>query len=212
MAKREDGRETRKRLLKAACEVFARKGFRNARIADICQSAGTNVASVNYHFGDKANLYAEAWRHALENLEELSVEDTDCDSPEDSLRHYIRELLQHFSAKGATAHFSRLYLMELVQPTGLIQDAWKEMIEPRRRKLHRIIRAVMGSGGDEHSVLFCELSIINQCRSMVTIQEKDLQYMLGEPLSPRLIDLLARHIADFSLAGIQAVARGRPKK
>ena len=34
--------------------------------------------------------------------------------------------------------------MELVNPTGLIQFAWREKIESRRRKLHDIIRDTMG--------------------------------------------------------------------
>ncbi|RLC17665.1 MAG: DUF1956 domain-containing protein, partial [Deltaproteobacteria bacterium] len=54
MAKREDGKETRRRLLNAACEIFAQKGYHNAKVADICKRAGANVASVNYYFRDKA--------------------------------------------------------------------------------------------------------------------------------------------------------------
>jgi hypothetical protein len=41
----------------------------------------------------------------------------------------------------------------------------------------------------------------------VTIKRSDIEYMLGEPLSPRLINQLAGHIADFSLAGIRAVGK-----
>ena len=57
---------TRQRLLEAACEVFAREGYRAATVAEICEKADANIAAVNYHFSSKANLYAEAWRHAFE--------------------------------------------------------------------------------------------------------------------------------------------------
>jgi hypothetical protein len=53
------------------------------------------------------------------------------------------------------------------------------------------------------------MSIVNQCRMFITIKNSDLEYMLGRPLSQDLIEQLARHIADFSLAGIQAVSRKR---
>jgi hypothetical protein len=43
----------------------------------------------------------------------------------------------------------------------------------------------------------------------VTIKNSDLEYMLGQPLKPDLIKRLADHIADFSLAGIQAVGKRR---
>ena len=67
MAKRKDGKETKQKLLDAACEVFAEKGFREAKITEICRRAGANVAAVNYYFGDKDSLYVAAWRQAMEN-------------------------------------------------------------------------------------------------------------------------------------------------
>jgi AcrR family transcriptional regulator len=210
MTKREDGKVTRGRLLKAACDIFAEMGFRRTKIADICKKAGANVASVNYYFGNKENLYKEAWQYALENFDEPALADTACEDPQKKLRHHIQTLIQNFTAGGDLERFSRLYLMEMVNPTGLIQDAWHELIEPRRRKLHAIIREVMGSGVDDLSLRFCEMSIINQCRMFITIKNSDLAYMLGQPLTQELIGQLAQHIADFSLAGIQAVGEKKP--
>jgi AcrR family transcriptional regulator len=205
--KREDGLKTRWKLLNSACEIFARNGYREAKVADICKGAGANVAAVNYHFGDKANLYREAWRHALEHLDEPSVPDAGHGSPEKRLQAYIRMLMQHLAADSDLGRFSRLYLRELVNPTGLIQDAWHEMIEPRRRTLHDLIRDIIDPEAEELSVLLCELSIINQCRALVTIKGSDLGYMLGRPLSPELIKRMASHIAEFSLAGIRGLGK-----
>ena len=56
---------TKERLLKSAGEVFAKKGYSDATIAEICSLAGTNIASVNYHFKNKKALYVEAWRQAF---------------------------------------------------------------------------------------------------------------------------------------------------
>jgi hypothetical protein len=95
--------------------------------------------------------------------------------------------------------------MEIANPTGLIQDAWRELIAPKRKKLHDIIRELMGPNMDEQIVLFCELSIVSQCRALLTVKHTDLEYLLAEPLGPELIQRLADHIADFSLAGVKAV-------
>lgn len=207
MTKREDGKETRWRLLNAACEVFALKGYRDAKVADICKQAGTNVAAVNYYFRDKDSLYAEAWRYAFQQFEEPVFSKLADGSPQERLREYILTLMKNFTTEGRLGHSSRLYLMELVNPTGLLQDDWRELIEPQRRKLHDIIREIMGQKADDQSILFCELSIVNQCRTLLTIKHKDLEYLLDQTLGPELIKRLAVHIADFSLAGIKAISK-----
>jgi len=207
MAKREDGKETRLRLLNSAGEVFAKKGYRDAKVADICKRAGANVAAVNYYFGDKKSLYREVWQHALENAEVALFLESTVGSPQDRLRDYIQMLIHNFTSKGNVGRFSRLYLMEIVNPTGFIQGAWRETIEPRRRKLHDILREIIGPEAEDLTVRFCELSIVNQCRMFVTIKRSDVEYMLGRPIDPKLIKRLADHIADFSLAGIREVGK-----
>ncbi|BBO73055.1 TetR family transcriptional regulator [Desulfosarcina widdelii] len=205
MTKRKDGKKTRLNLLNTACEVFAQKGYRDAKVSEICKRAGVNLASINYYFGDKKHLYCEAWQHASEKMEEQDFSDSATASALDRLRLYIQTLIKNFSVEEGAALFNRLYLMELVNPTGLIQDAWHEMIEPRRQKLHDIIREILGPAVEDLDIRFCEMSIVNQCRIFVTIKRSDLEYLLGRPLSPELIRRLSKHIADFSLAGIKAV-------
>ena len=48
---------TRDKILSAAGEVFAEQGFERATIRAITERAGANLAAVNYHFRDKAELY-----------------------------------------------------------------------------------------------------------------------------------------------------------
>ena len=55
---------TKARILEAAGNVFARKGFEAGTVREICQLAEVNLAAINYHFGDKRRLH----RAVLENL------------------------------------------------------------------------------------------------------------------------------------------------
>jgi len=206
MAKREDGRETRNRLLEAACEVFAEKGYHAAKVADICRRAGANVAAVNYYFGDKAALYTEAWQETFKKFAGPKPPDSMITSPEEQLQIYIHSLIQNFTEQSDQGQFTRLYLMELANPTGLIHDIWHDLIEPRRQIVIEIIRKIMGTKATDETVLFCEMSIINQCRVLLTVRRSDLEYLLGQSLSPELIKRMADHITRFSLAGIKAVA------
>jgi hypothetical protein len=115
--------------------------------------------------------------------------------------------MQNFTEKGRRGYFTRLYLMELANPTGLIQETWRKLVEPWRQELLRIIRSIMGVKSTDETVLFCEMSIINQCRALLTINRSDLEYLLGQPLSPELIKRWADHITRFSLAGMKAAGK-----
>lgn len=209
MVQRKDGIEKRRKILTAACRVFAEKGYHAASVADICRRAGANVAAVNYYFGDKATLYAEAWQAAYEKRPRPGLVEAENIAPEEQLRLFIHFLIQHFTEQGSQGEFTRLYMMELANPTGLISDLWHKLIEPRRQILLHIIRKIMGPKANDEAAIFCEVSIINQCRTLLTIRRSDLEYLLGQPLSPELIKRLADHITSFSLAGIRAVAEAQ---
>lgn len=57
---RGNGTSPQETLLDAAERLFAEKGFDGVSIRELTQAAGTNLASVNYYFGSKENLFAEA--------------------------------------------------------------------------------------------------------------------------------------------------------
>ncbi len=205
MIKREDGRETRKRLLDAASEVFAQKGFRDAKVTDICKRANANVASVNYYFGNKVRLYVETWLYTFQRFEGRAFLELEDAPPHDLLREYVLILMKSFTKDEGMRQFSRLYMMELGNPTGLIEEEWRESVEPQRRRLHNILRKIIGQDAENQSILFCELSIVAQCRILLSVKQNDLEYLLGQTLDEKLIRRLADHIITFSLAGIKAV-------
>ena len=67
-AVRSSGDDPRERILLAAGQEFAEKGYEAATVRDICLAAGVNVAAVNYYFGDKQKLYNETVRQAHQRL------------------------------------------------------------------------------------------------------------------------------------------------
>ena len=64
VGKRENG-DTRERILKAAVDVLARRGFENATLKEITEAAGANIAAVNYYFRSKEELIREVMSELL---------------------------------------------------------------------------------------------------------------------------------------------------
>lgn len=206
MAKRKDGKVTRQKLLDAACEVFAKKGFQGAKITEICRRAGANVAAVNYYFGDKDSLYVVAWRQAMKRFMSSVTRPPENLSPEEQLSRIIRQFIgKVLSPDEEQSQFRRLELMELANPTGLIDAAWKEEIAPRRQEMLDLIRRIMGAGISETVVQLCELSIVNQCRGYMVLPKNRVDFLDDDQLTPERVEQIADNTIQFSLAGIKAV-------
>lgn len=54
--------ETRERLLRAAADVFAERGYDGTRVADIAATAGVSNGALYAHFDSKADLLVDALR------------------------------------------------------------------------------------------------------------------------------------------------------
>jgi TetR/AcrR family transcriptional regulator, fatty acid metabolism regulator protein len=67
---------TRERILQAATEVFARRGFHGARVADVAESAGIAYGLVYHHFRNKddilAAIFSERWAEYVRYIDELA--------------------------------------------------------------------------------------------------------------------------------------------
>jgi AcrR family transcriptional regulator len=70
-----DANNTKEKILNAAEQVFAEKGFSRASVRAITQKADVNISLVNYHFRNKNALFTEVVnRHAKQIYEETRVE------------------------------------------------------------------------------------------------------------------------------------------
>jgi TetR/AcrR family transcriptional regulator, regulator of cefoperazone and chloramphenicol sensitivity len=196
--------DTREKLLKAAEQIFAERGFFATTVREICQRAGANVAAVNYHFGDKLNLYTEVLRRFARTLDvEAAIADRTA-PPEELLRKIIRMRLQGVFASDNPDWGFRLMLHEWVQPTPAMARVMNESLRPLYDRFRDIVGAMLGLPRDHETTRLCVHSIIGQA----------IHYVQGRPILARLwpelkmtpdqVDRIADHIADFSLAYIRA--------
>jgi len=196
---------TRQRLLDAAVDVFSDKGYRDARISDICRKAAANVAAVNYYFGSKEKLYTETWRHSFERATAAHPPDGGVgdDAPADQR---LRAHIGAFLARGLSSDNAAFVIMhmELANPTGLLDEVRREMIAPLRQRARSIIAELLDASPDDLRVKLCEMSTMGQCIHLII---RRIHKFMPEPAGPDDIPVaeLADHITRFSLAGIEAI-------
>jgi TetR/AcrR family transcriptional regulator, regulator of cefoperazone and chloramphenicol sensitivity len=195
---------TRLRIIEAAGEVFANKGFQAATVREICQSAGANIAAVNYYFGDKQRLYIETVKQAQRwRIERAALPQWSLDTPAaDKLAGFVRTfILRIRSGPGDTWH-TRLMMRELQQPAEACAAVVEESIRPQFEMLVSILRELLPTGTPEEKLHLTAFSVVGQC----------LFYHLADPVVRMLagpeeyagydVDKLARHVTQFVLAAL----------
>ncbi len=68
-----DRRPTRERLLDAAEELFAERGFAGTSIRAVTQTVGVSVSAANYHFGSKEDLLHATLRRRAEPVNQSRI-------------------------------------------------------------------------------------------------------------------------------------------
>lgn len=198
--------QTRERLLDAAREVFSQQGFQGATVREICRRAEANVAAVNYHFGSKDGLLAEALNfNRLKALQTANVQADAC--PKMRLRLFIHDFMLMLLDEKNPSSQCQIMARELADPTPALDKIVREAIAPLHAFLFELVSEIVGTKISETEQQRCVHSILGQC----------LFYRHSHPvlqrLNPKLrydakeIEALAAHIADFSLAGIKHLAK-----
>ena len=202
------------RVLEAAGQVFADKGFEGATVREICQRAGVNIAAVNYYFRDKERLYIEAVKLACHGQEQFPLPAWPEGTPDSvKLRDFIQTMVRRMVDNHRAQWQRQLFLREMAQPTAACAELVREVIRPMAEVLSGILRELM-PGVPEAKRWLIGFSIVGQC----------LFYRLAQPIVTMLVGeeehrrydatLLAEHITQFSLAalGLKKTQRGPAKR
>ena len=204
-------RETRDRLLRASEQLFAARGFKDVTVRDICRAARANVAAVNYHFGDKLGLYREVLQVAIDAMRETNEAGqraAEGQPPAEKLRRYLSVFLRRvLNPENETIH--RLIQREADHPTSATDTLIEQALRPRLDFFAGVVGELMGRDPADPLVLRCVGSILAQ--TIIYVRKNPIAERLGfvfKP-TPENIEGAARHITEFSVAGIRAIATQR---
>ncbi len=99
---KKDNEGARERILAAALDVFAERGFDGARTREIAERAGANLGLIKYYFDDKERLWKAAVGRAFEELTAGFADGAGGSASDDplvwlerNLRQFVRFVARH---------------------------------------------------------------------------------------------------------------------
>jgi len=201
---------TRERVLDEAEALFANRGYHAVSVREITRAAQCNLAAVNYHFGNKQNLYLEVFRSRwlprasrLFHNFKISIKSKGNSSPNAVVESLVRAFLEGPLSDDERMRHHKLIFGEFAQPTEAFDLVADQVLKPLFTSLMTDLKAVMPDTTGDKQMALNAFSIL----AMI------LYFNLAQPLISRFLDgydevdfkdRLVDHIVEFSLNGIGA--------
>lgn len=132
--------DKRSMLLKAAADIFSKKGFHNAKIGEIAEAAGVGKGTVYEYFPSKNQLFQEVIKHSLSTYKDMiSDEIGRFDDPVDKLKAVV-----YMHMRFLEAH-KNLAKIVADNPGGISEDT-KEQVLRLKHQATAKIRSVISEG------------------------------------------------------------------
>jgi AcrR family transcriptional regulator len=198
---------TKERIFEIAGPVFAEKGFQATTVRELCVKANVNVASINYYFGDKQNLYTELVRHAQQKCEAQHPLPTwTSETPaEQRLFELVRTLLLQLSVSETAPWEVQLLMREVLYPTHGGSQVADEYFSSFFKILLESIESLSPTELGYEQLAAYGISVLSQCliyRYGYQTLSQIAPSSLGENGKPD-VERLAKQISEFSLAAIR---------
>ncbi|MEM9065189.1 MAG: CerR family C-terminal domain-containing protein [Planctomycetota bacterium] len=202
------------RLIEAALDLFAKRGYRDTTLRDIADKAGVSHGSVRYHFGSKDALYEAA----LERFKPEAVgsffpviPDASQMTPEEAIalfREFVQVLVTVKARIGESPKIAMFYVEgegELGGPPN--PQFYRRVISPGHDALRRLISAIRPDITDDETLEILTFNVIGQAIFLRVGHGVLLKRLGKRTLTKKTIDEIALLIAETALQGLQRLRR-----
>lgn len=198
--------QTRDSLIDAAIHLFGHNGYAQTSTRELAARAGTNVASIAYHFGGKAGLHASCAREVAERIAMAidAPEAPEAPTPDAArllLEKMLRRFVQFLVAAPEASDIVAFMLRELTDPGEVTNLIYDEFLEPRHRALCALWGQAAGRPAESEEARLAVFAVIGQV----------LYFRIGQPYVvkrmgwPTLGPAEADRIADLLVANLRSM-------
>ncbi len=151
--------EVRAKILNIASQLFAKRGFPNVSIRDICDAAEVSFPLVYYYFRNKSHLFEEvvAQKVSLGNfIKELEKTISRKTQPWEKLRAFIHTYLNRYPEEVITIGF-------FLRETARIDEEGKNRLVRDFTKIRRVLEKILSDGIQMSIMRKVEPCLASQC-------------------------------------------------
>ena len=204
---------TKERILEKAEALFALKGYDAVSVREITGAANCNLAAVNYHFGNKKNLYLEVFRSrwlpradSIKKCFQESLKASGSLTSSAVVQSLARAFLEGPFSEEERKRHHQLISSELAKPTEAFKMITDQALRPMFESLFKDLQRVLPDDIEEEKLVLNIFSVLamvlyfNFARKLISIFtgcDYDADF------KRRLVD----HIVEFSINGLGAESK-----
>jgi AcrR family transcriptional regulator len=202
---------TRDRLLIQAEHLFAQKGFAAVSVREITAAADTNLAAINYHFGNKTNLYLsvfkERWVPRAQGVRKFfknSLSEKHAPETSDVVRAIATAFLEGPMTDDERRCQIALMQRELAHPTKAVNIVVSEVIRPMHHDIQKLIRPSLPESINIEQLTLSIFSIISMIIYFGFAQPV-VSRVMNQEFDPQFKSRVIDHIVSFTMGGITGI-------
>ncbi len=169
----------KEKIIFAAKDIFAENRYENATVKMICDKAEVNIASINYHFHSKKELYLEVIKSLhekvhfkIQNILNYKIEIIN----QDEWEKFIKEMTQTFLTQSENQDlikWQKIIFREFNTPSEIFDELYSNYIKPVADKIDSNIKSFFPNMPTEERTmwfisLISQIGFIHNSKSLIT--------------------------------------------